>query len=191
MSKESRALKKELRMARKQAERDRDRWERELGRQRIAAQEQTSAYNQRTDALTSQLEALRIQNQESIASITSGYEQQLAQSSANSQKQIASLNDLIIQNQNAFQQQYDALESQRVAAEAAYEEQKRVSTNLANAYVPESQATATAPTLGGTAALNTKRKAKDNELSSLSIVSNVPSGLAGSNANPTAGLQIA
>ena len=191
MSKESRRLKKELRMARKQADRDRERWGRELDRQRQQAAERTASYNKRTDALTKQLEALQISNQQSIDKITSGYESQLAQSQKASQQQVASLNALVMQNQKQYEQQYKQLDAQRAAADAAFAEQQRISRNLANANVPQAQASAMAPVSAASelSQLAETRKKDQNTLSSLSIVSRP--GVAGQKAANLTGLQIA
>lgn len=153
-----------------------------LEAQMRAAREREAKFERQNQVLMGQLQQMTIQNQEAIANQKSFYEDQLAQSAAASEAQIASLNDLMLEQKTGF-------ETQLAASEAAFAEQQRIARNIGNAYVPEAQATAQAPVLAsdsGNIASNA-RKAKNNELSSLSIVSRP--GQAGG--NNLAGLQIA
>ena len=91
---------------------------------------------------------------------------------------------MLSQQQQAANTQ-QLLESQLSSANTALTEQKRVSANLANAYVPQAEASADTFVYGDSR--EQKRKQRNNQLSDLSIVTGV--GNAG-NAG-LAGLQLA
>ena len=148
------------------------------------AREREARFEQQNQVLMAQLQQMAIQNKQSITDQQTFYQGQLDQTRAASDAQIASLNDLMVQQK----EQYGLLQEQKLASDAAFAEQKRIATNLGNAYVPEAQQSALAPAMADTAPAAAVRKAKDNELSQLAIV-NRP--MAGNAAMPLAGLQIA
>lgn len=150
-----------------------------------------------------QLMQMGLQQQQSAAA----YENQLANAQAGYQQQLqqmqvsnnAAMQQLETKNQSALQQMQSMmlsqqqqaantqqlLESQLSSANTALTEQKRVSANLANAYVPQAEASADTFVYGDSR--EQKRKQRNNQLSDLSIVTGV--GNAG-NAG-LAGLQLA
>jgi len=145
------------------------------------AREREARFERQNQVLMAQLQEMTIQNKQAIADQQAFYDGQLAATREASEAQISSLNDLMVQQRTGF-------ETQLAASQAAYDEQKRIATNLGNAYVPEAQQSALAPAMADTAPAAAVRKAKDNELSQLAIV-NRP--MAGNAAMPLAGLQIA
>ena len=152
------------------------------------AREREAKFERQNQVLLGQLQEMTIQNKQAIADQQAFYQGQLDQTRAASDAQIASLNDLMVQQKTGFDQQYGLLQEQKVASDAAFAEQQRIATNLGNAYVPQAQQSALAPAMADTAPAAAVRKAKDNELSQLAIV-NRP--MAGNAAMPLAGLQIA
>ena len=152
------------------------------------AREREAKFERQNQVLMGQLQEMTIQNKQAIADQQAFYQGQLDQTRAASDAQIASLNDLMVQQKAGFDQQYGLLQEQKVASDAAFAEQQRIATNLGNAYVPQAQQSALAPAMADTAPAAAVRKAKDNELSQLAIV-NRP--MAGNAAMPLAGLQIA
>ena len=152
------------------------------------AREREARFERQNQVLMGQLQEMAIQNKQSITDQQTFYQGQLDQTRAASDAQIASLNDLMVQQKVGFDQQYGLLQEQKVASDAALAEQQRIATNLGNAYVPQAQQSALAPAMADTAPAAAVRKAKDNELSQLAIV-NRP--MAGNAAMPLAGLQIA
>ena len=139
-----------------------------------------------------QQKAAAYQNQ--LAKAQAGYQKQLQQMQSSNK---AAMQELQAKNQTALQQMQammlsqqqaaantqQLLQSQLSTAQSALTEQKRVSSNLANAYVPEAEETADTIVYGDSR--QQERKQKNNQLSDLSIVSGV--GTAGS----LAGLQLA
>lgn len=157
------------------------------------AREREARFEQQNRVLMQQLQEMTIQNKEQIANQQSFYEGQLAETRAASEAQIASLNDLMVQQKTGFDQQYGLLQEQKLASDAAFAEQQRIARNVSNAYVPEAQASAQAPVLANEQS-NTisSRKGKNNELSQLSIVSRpATGGGAAGVGGQLAGLQIA
>ena len=154
------------------------------------AREREAKFEQQNQVLLGQLQEMTIQNKQAIADQQAFYQGQLDQTRAASDAQVASLNDLMVQQKTGFDQQYGLLQEQKVASDAAFAEQQRIATNLGNAYVPQAERAALSPVLASDAGnvASAARKAKDNELSSLSII-NRP--MAGNAAMPLAGLQIA
>ena len=154
------------------------------------AREREAKFEQQNQVLMAQLQEMTIQNKQAIADQQAFYQGQLDQTRAASDAQISSLNDLMVQQKAGFDQQYGLLQEQKLASDAAFAEQQRIATNLGNAYVPQAEQSALAPVLASDAGnvASAARKAKDNELSSLSII-NRP--MAGNAAMPLAGLQIA
>ena len=154
------------------------------------AREREAKFEQQNQVLMAQLQEMTIQNKQAIADQQAFYQGQLDQTRAASEAQVASLNDLMVQQKAGFDQQYGLLQEQKLASDAAFAEQQRIATNLGNAYVPQAEQSALAPVLASDAGnvAGTARKAKNNELSQLSII-NRP--MAGNAAMPLAGLQIA
>ena len=159
-----------------------------LAEQARIALEREARFEDQNKILLKQLDDMTIQNAQRIADQKNFFDQQLAAAQTSADNQISALNNLMIQQQAGFDQQYGILYEQKMAADAAFAEQQRIARNVSNAYVPQSQASASAPVLSNDAAsqLNATRKTKNNALSSLSIVSNPGAG--GAN---QAGLQIA
>lgn len=154
------------------------------------AREREAKFEQQNQVLMAQLQEMTIQNKQAIADQQAFYQGQLDQTRAASEAQVASLNDLMVQQKAGFDQQYGLLQEQKLASDAAFAEQQRIATNLGNAYVPQAEQSAVSPVLASDAGnvASTARKAKNNELSQLSII-NRP--MAGNAAMPLAGLQIA
>ena len=179
----------------KQLRRDLNRQTRNFNRQyqqSVAdAKVRQAAYERRTSALNAQLAQLRIDGREQALAYRNQLNQQrtqLANQRATSAEQVRNLNQLIIQNKQAYNTQAKALGQQVSAAQAAAANQARITENLGRAYVPDAQAGAVAPELSQGAVEPATRKLKDNELSSLSIV---PSPSDGVIAQQLSGLQIA
>ena len=160
-----------------------------LNAQQAEARAREARFEEQNKVLMQQLQDLTIQNKQQIADQQNFYTTQLNDARAAAEAQISSLNDLMVQQKSSFDQQYGLLQQQKEAADAAYAEQQRIARNVGNAYVPEAQATAQAPVLASeaTSITSNSRKAKNNELSSLSIVSRPGQG----SGNNLAGLQIA
>ena len=157
------------------------------------AREREAKFEQQNRVLMAQLQEMTIQNKEQIANQQAFYEGQLAQTQAASDAQIASLNDLMVQQKAGFDQQYGLLQEQKLASDAAFAEQQRIARNVGNAFVPEALASAQAPVSAADQS-NTinSRKSKNNELSQLSIVSRpATGGGAAGVGGQLAGLQIA
>lgn len=159
-----------------------------LDQQMREAREREAKFERQNQVLLQQLQDMTIQNQQAIDNQRQFYEDQNAQAQAAADAQIASLNDLMVQNKAQFDEQYGIMSAQYEAAQAAYNDQKRMAENAARASVPGQQATAASPVVGDQRSSVTEtRKQADNQLSSLSIVSNPTSA----NRQQLAGLQIA
>ena len=120
---------------------------------------------------------------EQIQSMQLDFSQQLADQQSSADERIASLNDLMLQQQQQSESTFDLLQQQSQAAQAAYQEQLRQANALAKAYVPTMESSASSAQLGDT---RTGASADTNSLSNLAIVSGL-----GTNSNPLAGLQLA
>jgi hypothetical protein len=112
----------------------------------------------------------------------SAADQQAASMKATSDAQIKMLNDLMIKQDEAYKQQLSLQQQQIEASNAALAEQRRQADALSRAYIPTSQATATAPVFNG---YNGSGQ-NPNTLSSLSITGSRSFGT-----SSLAGLQIA
>ena len=176
--------KDEAKKLRKQLEKQNKNFNKQYQRSVEDAKVRQAAYERRTGALNNQLAQLRIDSQAQA----NAYQSQLNQQRASSAAQVQGLNSLIIQNKQAYDAQSKALGQQVSAAQAAAENQARISANLGRAYVPDAQQGAATPELSQGAIDPDARKLKDNELSALSIV---PSPSSGTIAQQLAGLQIA
>lgn len=144
----------------------------------------------------SSYDALIADLQAQTAAAEAAYEQQLTQQAEASAASLANLNDLFVGQMDSVesrmaQQQDDfntaqafANEQLNAANNAFLAEQKR-SANMANAYVP--QANPTASSVGyGDGRRATRRKRQDNQLSDLTLLSGL-----GTTTSPLAGLQLA
>lgn len=89
------------------------------------------------------------------------------------------------QMQEQMQQQMAMFQQQSQAAQAAYQQQLQLSQNMAKAYVPPAEQTATTAALGDQREMETRQQ-QDNVLSELSILSGL-----GTSSNPLSGLQLA
>lgn len=146
---------------------------------------QANNYQSIIDDLRAQQAAAEAANQQAL--------QQQAEASANS---LANLNDLFVgqmddvsyrmaEQQEAFNTAQAFTNEQLNAANNAFLAEQKRSANMANAYVP--QANPTASSIGyGDGRRITRRKRQDNQLSDLTLLSGL-----GSQANPLAGLQLA
>ena len=95
------------------------------------------------------------------------------------------LEDLLMQQQTNFQSSLDAMAQQSQAAQAAYQQQLLLAQNTARAYVPQAEKSAATAQIGDQREI-ASRKADDNNLSNLSILSGL-----GTASNPLSGLQLA
>ena len=182
--------KKEAKQLRRDLNNQTKRFNKILKDQRNDAKVQLGALEDRNEVLLGQLDQLRIDSQ----TLADGFQDQLddaatarAEAAEQSRSTIDSLNDLIIQNRDAFEAQQAQLTSELEASRAETARQAKITANIGRAYVPDALASAAAPELSDGSVDSTKRKLKDNELSTLSIVPS-PSGDA---ARRLAGLQIA
>jgi len=149
----------------------------QLKEQQKQAQKLQEQYSAQTAALTQGIQQLQISQQQQA-------DQFKAQADAY-QAQNEGLNALLIQQKEASAQAAAQAAAALAQARADAAEQRRIATNLGNAYVPDAMAGAAAPS-SSEGSLDGKRKRKDNELSELSIVSD-----ASANPMAKAGLQIA
>ena len=136
------------------------------------------------DTLNQQILDLQARNEQNVAGIVATFNDQLAASQMSADEQIASLQGLMMQQDQQFQQANLAQQQQAAAAQAAYEEQRRQAEALSRAYVPNLEPTVSNLTYGS----NRRQQEEENAnlLSSLSMLT--PS----SSVSPTlAGLQIA
>ena len=141
------------------------------------------------DAIIAELQA-------QTAATEAAYEQQLAQQTEASAASLANLNDLFVgqmdsvetrmsQQQDDFNTAQAFANEQLNAANAAFLAEQKRSANMANAFVP--QANPTASSVGyGDGRRATRRKRQDNQLSDLTLLSGL-----GTTTSPLAGLQLA
>jgi hypothetical protein len=117
------------------------------------------------------------------------YAEQMAAIQAEGDKNAAALQELMIQQQQGFDQQMALQQQQLASADAAYKEQVRQAEALSRAYVPTLQPTANAAISGDyrtSSTSSTSSNTNSSTLSSLSILSDM-----GSVAPSLVGLQIA
>ena len=149
------------------------------------AVEQSNNYQSIIDDLRAQTEASE-----------AAYQQQLTQQAEASAASLASLNDLFVgsigevesrmaQQQEDFNSAQAYANEQLNAANNAFLAEQKRSANMANAYVP--QANPTASSIGyGDGRRVSRRKRQDNQLSDLTLLSGL-----GTTTSPLAGLQLA
>ena len=161
----------------------------QLKKQGKQAKEERKQFISVTEELSAGISALQIQNQQQADQFNAAYTQQAASFEQSLADQSASFNALMIrQNEQAAAAAAQAkaiADAQIAQAEAAAAEQRRIATNLGNAFVPDAIEGAMRP-VKTEGSLDGARKKKNNELSELSIVSD-----ASVNPMAKAGLQIA
>lgn len=143
------------------------------------AQAQTQQLTQQTAQLAQQTAQIQASNQNQVAALQSGFDAQIKSVSDASQKAIEQLNALRIQDQQAYQANYDLLNQSFQQQQAAYISQQQKAANMANAYIPPPNPTAQAPVMGATrrGVIGTNSA---NMLSNLQIVNRkTPSDTAG------------
>jgi hypothetical protein len=151
--------------------------------QQAEAQAQTNQLTQQTAQLAQQTATIQAGNQQQVDQLRSAFDAQIKAISESSLTAIDKLNQLRIQDQQAYQSNYDLLNKSMQDQQAAYITAQQKASNLQNAYVPPPNPTAMAPVLAasrrGIVGTNSA-----NMLSNLQIVS-------GKRTQPTqAGLQI-
>ena len=124
--------------------------------------------------LTKQLKTQSKRNEKKITEMQKSSDQALQQ-----------LQTMLISQQQQSASTTQLLQSQLSTANTALAEQKRVSANLANAYVPQAEASADTVVYGDSR--EQTRKQRDNQLSDLSIVT----GVGNANQTDLSGLQLA
>ena len=161
--------------------------------QQNKAAEMEARYQRQTAQYQSSFEQLQKQNTESAKQMQSAFAKQLAASEKASASTIAGLESLLIDQQANAKAQADAFAKQTAQAEANFQAQLKQQQRIANAYIPDAEATATAPLIGDQKL--DKTKVKQSSLSALSIISNPNAGVGGASqgqaANQLSGLQIA
>mgnify|MGYP001349282996 CR=1 FL=1 len=151
-------------------------------------QAQLDALTLSNSDLTKQLENTKNSSNKALSDLTkqlentsAGYEKQLQQMQINNQSALQQMQSMMLSQQQQAANTQQLLQSQLSSANTALAEQKKLSTNLANAYVPQAEATADTVVYGDSR--QQVRKRRDNQLSDLSIVTGVGNaenfGLAG------------
>ena len=134
---------------------------------------------------TARYDQLYTSNVEAANKAQANFESQLAETKKANEATLAGLNNLLLEQKAANTAQAEAFAKQTAAADARYADQVARSARLASAYIPQNQATATAPLVGDQRVQATTIK-RGNQLSNLSIVSNP-----NQRTNNLSGLQIA
>ena len=148
-------------------------------------QKQLDALTLSNSNLNKQLASNSKSYEKQLAKTQAGYEKQLKRMQASSDKALQQMQAMMLSQQQQAANTQQLLQSQLSTANNALTEQKRVSANLANAYVPQAEASADTVIYGDSR--EQVRKQRNNQLSDLSIVTGI--GNAG-NAG-LAGLQLA
>lgn len=164
---------------------ERNEYRDQLKQQRKEAERRQKAYDAQQATLAQSVADLQIQQQQSSQYAQQLIAQQQANFAAEAQQRQDNFNKQLAQQEEAAAQAAAQAAAALAQARADAAEQRRIATNLGNAYVPDAIAGATSPsTTEGS--LDGQRKRKDNELSELSIVTDA-------SVNPMAksGLQIA
>ena len=137
------------------------------------------------DTLNEQIIDLQARNEQNVADITSTFTDQLNATQSSADEQIASLQNLMIQQDERFQQASLVQQQQAAAAQSAYEEQLRQANALSRAYVPNMEPTTSNLTYG-----SNRRPTQEEE--EVNLLSNLTMLAPSSSASPVlAGLQIA
>lgn len=134
------------------------------------AQAQTNQLAQQTSQLAQQTASIQAGNQQQVDQLKASFDAQIKTISDSSLSAIDALNRLRIQDQQAYQSNYDLLNKSFQDQQAAYISAQQRASNLQNAYVPPPNPTAMAPVLAsnrrGIVGTNSA-----NMLSSLQIIS--------------------
>lgn len=133
---------------------------------------QANNYAKQAADLQAQIEAMRQANSASIANSTKLYEAQLAESRKASEAQIKQMQDAMLTQQSTYQQQLLLAQQQQQQAAAALAEQQRQTAALQTAFVPNLEPTAAYNAVGDNRETGqiAERKASNNQLSNLSIL---------------------
>lgn len=127
-------------------------------------------------AIQSQLDALTLANtnlSNKLGERETYWSNTLTTIQNNNAAAMTRMEDLMLQQANAAAAQQTLLTSQLQSTQNALQEQQRMSTNLANAYVPQAEQSAQSASYGDQR--TTTRKKESNSLNDLSIVSGVGS----------------
>ena len=135
-----------------------------------------------TQAANNEANTTAFQNQ--LNDTVTDYQTRLDNQAQANRDAMAQMETLMLQQQQQAQQAQALLQSQLLSTQNALQTQQRMSANLANAYVPEAEQSAQTVSYGDRR--RNRRRASDNSLSDLSIVSGVGSG-----AGLLSGLQLA
>ena len=169
----------------KELREERNEYRDRLKEQEREAKKRQQAYDQQQSQLSQSIVDLQIKQNEQAAAANAQFQAQSAQFAAQAQQAQDNFNKMLDAQERRAAQAAAQAAAQLNQARAEAAEQRRIATNLGNAYVPDAIGGATGPsTTEGS--LDGTRKRKDNELSELSIVSDA-------SVNPMAksGLQIA
>ena len=139
----------------------------QLSDQRGGWESQLSSLNQQ---LRDQQTGFQSQLQQTAADYQSRLDAQTQESAAAMQR----IETMMLQQQQQAAQAQQLLQSQLQSTQAALQTQQRMSANLANAYVPQAEASAQSVAYGD--ARTQGRRQADNSLSDLSIVNGVGTG---------------
>ena len=131
--------------------------------------------------LQDQIAAQEKANADRVAEITSTFQGSLDAANASADERIAGLSNLMMQQQQGFDNAQAMQQQQIAAAQAQYEEQRRQADALAKAYVPNLEPTVASASYG-----SNNRYNPTSALSSLSMLSMLDNG-----GNSLSGLQIA
>lgn len=154
------------------------------------AEQQMAESQQRLD----QQMLLQLQIQQQAAAEKQALEQRMMQAqqvqSQQYQQQVGYLNQLMVQQQSQYQDQMAQARAQQAIIEARAAESDRQAAALQRAFVPNLEPTAAAPTLGDPRKMTTRRAA-NNTLSNLAVLTGLSGGTSGGVSSTLAGLQIA
>ena len=121
-----------------------------------------------------------------LQATSDAYQQRLDQAAKESAAAMQRMEQMMLQQQQQAQATQQLLQGQLTSTQNALQSQQRMSANLANAYVPQAEASAQSVTYGDQR--RQRRRQRDNSLSDLSIVSGVDGGGSGASLS---GLQLA
>ena len=141
---------------------------------------------------------IRAKSVQDLASLTDSFQSRIGQMNKSFDQRYANLqdtansrynnlNDILLQRTSNFNSQLAAGQDALNQSQALYEEQQRIASNQANAYVPDANPGARTAAAGDDRqSLFNNVKTKNKQLSDLNLLSGV-----GSQGSPLAGLQIA
>lgn len=145
-------------------------------------------YESRLSELNKQLEALKLSNQQQIDAITGSFEQQLADARTAADAQIKSLNDLMLEQRNQYEANFQLQQQQLSAAQLAYQNQLALTQNLSKAFVPSAEQTAAGVQAGDTRLSNNRQS---SSLADLTKINYYPGKVGTMNPNAVSGLMLA